>query len=251
VGIFAKRQRAVVPPQVIGLLGAFGQASITARAAGRPVDDPRFGWEYMSDTMLALGGEQRNEVIQELYIAASTASDSDRDLVTFGVYRLLAEYDGQLDDQRFWELCDASLNYMHSRGFSSGHLTGYEAQRWIAVHGELRSSFDGIVDVAVPNPDSAPSVDELVPGANKLVALTAPLPEGNAFYAERQQDGTYAIFSERQKSSEDPTRARYDETYLGSFDGLPDVLRALGQMFGTRPYWADPDLDPYFPSRRA
>jgi len=251
VGIFAKRQRAVVPPQVIGLLGAFGQASITARGTGCPVDDPRFGWEYMSDTVLALHGEQRNEVIQELYIAASTASDSDRDLVAFGAYRILAEYDCELNDQRYWELCDASLNYMHSRGFSSGHLTGYEADRWIAVHGDLRSSFDGIVDVVVPDPDSAPPVDELVLGTNKLLALIAPLPKGNAFYAERRQDGTYVIFSERPKSTDDPTRVRCDETHLGSFDGLPNVLRALGQMFDTRPYWADPDLDPYFPSRRA
>ncbi len=250
MGLFSKRQRAVIPPQVIGLLGEFGQASIAARAAGRPVDDPRFGWEYMSDTMMALGGEHRREVIQELYAAASTSSEADRDLVTFGAYRLLAEYDGQLDDPRFWELCDTSLDYMRSRRFSSGHLTGYEAQRWVAVHGELRSSFDGIVETPVPGPDIAPPVEELGTGTNKLLALTAPLPEGNAFYAERGNDGTYVIFSERQKDSDDLTRVRCEESYLGSFGSLPNLLRAIGQMFGTKPYWADPDLDPYFPSRR-
>jgi hypothetical protein len=215
VGLFSKRQRAVIPLQVIGNLGAFGQASVAARAAGRPVDDPRFGWEFMTDTMMALSGESRAAAIQQLYTAASTASAADHSLVTFGAYRLLAEYDGQLDDPRFWELCDASLDYMRSRGFSSGHLTGYEAQRWIAVHGELRSSFDGIVEVAVPDPANAPPSGELDPGTNKLLALTAPLPEGNAFYAERGTDGTYVIFSERRKSSEDPTRKRCDEGYLG------------------------------------
>lgn len=250
MGFFSKRQRAVVPPQVISMLGEFGQASLAARGAGRPVDDPRFGWEYMSDTMMALGGEGRDAVIEELYAATLSASDVDRSLVTFGGYRLLAEYDGQLDDPRFWELCDASLDYMHSLGFSSGHLTGYEAQRWIAVHGDLRTSFDGIIDVTVPEPASAPAADELDPGTSKLLALTAPLPEGNAFYAERGLNGTYVIFSERQKSGDDPTRIRCDEDYLGSFTTLPDLLRALGQMFGTRPYWADPDVDPYFPSRR-
>lgn len=251
MGLFSKRQRTVLPPQVIALLAEFGRASITARAAGRPVDDPRFGWEYMSETMMALGGEHRDEVIQELHAASATAPEPDRELVTFGAYRLLAEYDGQLDDPRFWELCDASLEYMHARGFSSGHLTGYEAQRWVAVHGDLRSSFDGIVEVPVPDASNAPPVDELAPGSNKLFALTAPLPEGNAFYVERRPDGTCGIVSERQKSSDDPTRVRSDETYLGSFSDLPESLRALGRMFGTRPYWADPDLDPYFPSRRA
>jgi hypothetical protein len=203
----------------------------------------------MSDTMMALRDERRDLAIKELYTAALTASDADRSVVTFGAYRLLAEYDGQLDDPRFWELCDASLDYMHSLRFSSGNLTGYEAQRWIAVHGELHSSFDGIVEVAVPDPDDAPPVDELGPGTNKLLALTAPLPEGNAFYAERGIDGTYVIFSERLKSSDDSTRMRYNESFLGSFTTMPDLLRALGQMFGTRPYWADADVDPYFPSR--
>ena len=41
-----------------------------------------------------------------------------------------------------------------------------------------------------------------------------------------------------------------NESHLGSLGSLADLLRVLGQMFGTRPYWADPDLDPYFPSRR-
>jgi hypothetical protein len=250
VGLFSKRQRAVIPPQVIGSLGAFGQASLGARAAGRQVDDPRFGWGYMSDTMMALGDGRRDAAIQELYAAVTTASDAEQELVTFGAYRLLAEYDGQLDDPRFWELCDASLGSMHSPGFSSGHLTGYEAQRWIAVHGDLRSSFDGIVDVAVPEPADAPLVGEPDPGVTKLVVPTAPLPEGNAFYAERGLDGQYVIFSERQKDSDDPTLVRCDEGDLGSFATMPDLLRALGQMFGTRPYWAEADVDPYFPSRR-
>lgn len=250
MGLFSKRKRAVLPPPVISLLGEFGRASLAARGEGRPVEDPRFGWEYISDTMMALGSEQRNVVIEELYTAALSASDAERNVVTFGAYRLLAEYDGQLDDTRFWELCDKSLDYMHSLGFSSGHLTGYEAQRWIAVHGDLRSSFDGLIDVVVPGADNAPAVDELDPGTNKLLALTAPLPEGNAFYAERRVDGTYVIFSEREKSSDDPARVRSDEDYLGSFTALPDLLRRLGQMFGTRPYWADPDVDPYFPNRR-
>jgi hypothetical protein len=211
MGLFSKRQRSVVPPQVIAMLGAFGRASMSARAAGRPVDDPRFGWEYMSDTMMALGGDQRDQVVQELYVAASSAPEADREDVTFGAYRLLAEFDGQLDDRRFWELCDASLDYIRARGFSSGHLTGYEAQRWVAVHGDLRTSFDRIVDVAVPEPANAPPVDELEPGTNKLLALTGPLPEGNAFYGERGVDGAYVIFSERRKNSDDPTRVRCDE----------------------------------------
>ncbi len=249
MGLFSKRQRTAVPATVIGMLGAYGQAVLDSRRSGHPVTDPRFGWDnFVGPVNMAMLGDDREQVIQDLYNAAVAASD--RDHAIFGAYRLLAEFDGALADQRFFKLCDASLDYMHSLGFSSGHLTGYESQRWVEVHGELRSSFDGIVEVAVPSNADAPAVKPLDSGESRMIALTRPLPEGNAFYAEHRADGSYIVFSERRKSNEDPTRARYDETSLGTFADLRDLLRAVGNMFGTRPYWVDEDLEPYFPSRR-
>jgi hypothetical protein len=84
-----------------------------------------------------------------------------------------------------------------------------------------------------------------------FLALASPLPDGNAFYGERQDDSTYVVFSERPRNSDDRTRQRYEESELGTFTSMSDLLRAVGQMFGSRPYWADDDLGPYFPSRRA
>jgi hypothetical protein len=153
-------------------------------------------------------------------------------------------------DGRFLELLDASLAYMHQMGYSSGHLTRYEADRWIEVHGDLRSSFDNIVEVAVPGPSEAPPVAVIDVGESRLIALTAPLPEGNAFYAEHQSLDRYLVWSERRTSSDDPTRKRCDESYLGTFTSLLELMRAVGQMFGTQPYWADGDLEPYFPAKR-
>jgi hypothetical protein len=248
--LFAKRRRTVVPASVIDMLAAYGQAVINARRLGQPVSDPRFGWDnFVGVVHMTMLGDDRDQVIQELYQAAVTAPS--RNQAIFGAYRLLAEFDGALDDQRFWQLCDASLEYMRSMRFSSGHLTGYEAERWRTVHGELRSSFDGIVDVAVPSQENAPIAKPLGLGESRIIALTAPPPDGNAFYAEHRYDGSYVVFSERPRSSDDPTRARYDETYLGTFKDLPGLFRAVGDMFGTSPYWADEDLAPYFPSRRA
>lgn len=63
-------------------------------------------------------------------------------MATVGAYRLLAEFDGDLRDERFVALQDAYLNLMRDMGFSSMHLTGYESSRWIETHGDLRSSFD-------------------------------------------------------------------------------------------------------------
>jgi hypothetical protein len=247
MGLFSRRERPVLPASVISSLAEYGKAVLASRS-GSPID-PRFGWDYVGPVASAMRGPQRDRAIQELYDAARVASD--RPMATIGAYNLMSESEVPTGDERFLELCDASLEHMRLMHYSSGSLTRAEADRWIEVHGDLRSSFDGIVDAAVPGPSEAPPAADLSPGESKLVALTAPLPEGNAFYAERQTGDRYIVFSERQHSSDDPTRGRCDETYLGVFATMPDLLRAVGQMFGTRPYWADEDLELYFPSRRA
>ena len=248
--LFLKRRRTIVPESVIDMLEAYGHAAIDARRLGQPVTDPRFGWDnFVGVVHTAMLGDDREQVIQELYQAA--VMPPSRNQAIFGAYRLLAEFDGDLADQRFLELCDKSLEYMRFMRFSSGHLTGYEASRWIAVQGELRSSFDGIVEVAVPSRENAPTAKPLGLGESRIIALTAPSPGGNAFYAEHRSDGSYIVFSERPRSSDDPTRTRCDETYLGTFRDLPDLFCAVGNMFGTSPYWVDEDLEPYFPGRRA
>jgi hypothetical protein len=250
MGLFSKRQRTVVSPDVLSLLSTYGAAVLEARRAGRPLADSRFDWSnFVGPVHMELMSGDRESVIQELYDASIAAPD--RDLATVGAYRLLAEFNESLDDFRFLRLYDASLEYMRKLGFSSGHLTGHEARRWVDVHGELRASFDGIFEVPVPSPAEAPDVGELEAGEVKKLVLTGPLPDGNEFLVERGTDGNYLVFSIRQRSDLDLTRERYDETQLGTFQTYPEVLRALGDMFGTPPYWADDDLEPYFPRRRA
>jgi hypothetical protein len=156
-----------------------------------------------------------------------------------------------LRDERFLRLFDRSLEYLRGLGLSSGHLTGFEAERWVEVHGELRSSFDGIFDVPVPSPDEAPEVEPLAPGQSRLLALTSPLPEGNAFFAEHRPDGTFVAYSERPRNTEDPTRVRCEEEELGTHQALEALMSAVGRMFGTPPYWFEASMEPYFPSRRA
>jgi hypothetical protein len=237
--------RQVIPTNVLDQLASYGSA-ILGRRTGRP-EGSAFGREFVGPVVLALQGPDRDRAIQELYDAAAAAADP---LEVVGAFFLLADWDPASKDERFLALQDVFLDYMRDRRYSSGHLTRYEADRWIALHGDLRSSFDRLVAVDVPMQTQVPAVVELDAGSSKALALTGPLPEGNAFFAERRLDGIYVVFSERQRSSHDPTRVRCEEDYLGSFSGMPDLLRAVGQMLGTRPYWADADLEPYFPTRR-
>lgn len=239
-----------MPEKIVAILPAFGKASLTARANGRPVTDPRFGWVPLMQPISALLQEgHRDQVVEELYEAAIQARECDS--ATVGAYLLLAEWEPTLDDRRFLSLMDASLELMRTEGLASAHLTRYEADRWIAVHGDLASSFDGLLHVGVPADEELPTPQPLEPGSSRMLALTEPLPRGNAFFAEHQLDGTYVIYSERIHSIENPTRQRYNEDHLGTFTSLEDLLRGLGEMFGRPPHWSDDELMPYFPSRRA
>jgi hypothetical protein len=246
MALFGKSRSQAVSASVIGSLAEYGQAVLVSRS-GKPID-ARFGWDYVGPVIHAMSGPQGDRAIQEMYHAARAAPDQP--LVTVGAYNLLYKADAPATDRRFLELRDATLEYMRQMRYSSGHLTRDEADRWIELHGGL-GAFDHTVEVAVPAQAEAPLATDLSPGESRLLALTDPLPDGNAFYAERQDDGTYIVFSERQRSDDDPTRQRYDESYLGLFTSMTDLLRAVGQMFGTRPHWADGDLEPYFPRRRA
>lgn len=250
MGFLSKRRRDPVPDGIIRQLAEYGTAVLAARREGRGITDPRFDWpNFIGPATDALRGPDSDSAVDAIFQAALEASDRER--ATVGAYNLIAEFNPNLDDRRFLRLFDDSLEYMRSAGFSSGHLTRYEADRWIATHGDLRSSFDGIFEVAVPDQSDLPAAKPLAPGESRMVALTEPLPRGNAFFAEHRADGKYIVFSEREYSDDDPTRSRYEEDHLGPFESLPDLLRAVGEMFGTPTYWADDDLEPYFPSRRS
>jgi hypothetical protein len=147
MGLFQRPKRGVVSPEVIRLLPTYGEAVLSARRAGRPVADPRFDWgAFAGPVHMELMSGDRDAVITELYDAAMNAPD--RELATVGTYRVLAEFNENLDDQRFLELYDASLEHMRACGLSSGQLTGHEKRRWGATHDEGPSSFDRVVEVA-------------------------------------------------------------------------------------------------------
>ena len=63
----------VVPASMIMSLPDYGRAVIADKRSHAPVTDPRFGWDWLSQAILAMNGPQRDQVIQELYDAAVSA----------------------------------------------------------------------------------------------------------------------------------------------------------------------------------
>jgi hypothetical protein len=144
MSLFSRRPRTVIPASVLDALAPYGQAVIDARRAGRPLVDPRYDWSnFVGIVHMALFDGDRDRIVGELYDSAMASSR--RETAVVGAYRLLAECNERLEDHRFLELQDATLEHFRSIGFSSGHLTGHEARRWIETHDDLRTSFDGVV----------------------------------------------------------------------------------------------------------
>jgi hypothetical protein len=249
MSLFRREPRRVLPAEVLNSLPDLGRALLAARTGGPPVsDDPRFSWDRVwGPVSRALFGETRDQAIEELYEAA--INSPDREMATMAAYGLIAEFLPESEDHRYLSLLDETLGSLRTRRIPSAYLSGYEAERWAAVHGDLRSSYDGLFEVEVPVNDDLPEPQLLEVGASRMLALTHPLPTGNAFFAEHRADGLYVVYSERINSADDPRRVRCEEERLGTFTLLKDLMRALAEMFGSPPHWYDDELEDYFPLR--
>lgn len=244
MGWFSKRSSTAVPADVLNQLMAFGQASWEAKVSGRPVSDPRFSWETFVAKAAEVLRANPSQAIGEIH----TATRGDQ-FAQFGGYSLIAEFDPSTADARYLEMMDASLQMMFDRSLSSGHLNRYEADRWIATHGDLRTSFDRIVEIAPPPPEHAAGVT-LGPGETLMVATMGPDALDNQFWIEHTSVGTYVAFSMRLWEAGDATLTRCTEDSVGSWETFGGVLQSLGGYLGTRPFWAHDQLDPYITQRR-
>lgn len=237
----------LIPPSVLEQLREFGALSLDTRTKGVPLNDTRFGWEPFFSLVLRAWQADPARAVAELHAAAG-----DDPYAKFGGYLVFAEFDPSSKEPLFLDLCDAGLDLMYERGLSSGHLTGYEAQRWIETHGDLRTSFDRIEEIAPPD---ANALTELLPeldrGEALMVAAMGPRSDDNQFYVEHLADGTYGAFSMRPRNTEEPTPMRCEEPTIRHADHLAGVLQGLGEYLRIQPYWAHEALQPFFTERRS
>jgi hypothetical protein len=241
---FSNRSSAgLVPSDILRQLSAFGQASFDAKVRGKPVTDPRYDWSNFFSLMLHPWQTNLTQAIAEIHAAAGGDP-----YAMYGGYRVIAEFEPATQDTLYLDMMDAGLKLMHDRKLSSGYLTGYEADRWVKTHSDLRTSFDRIVEVAPPEHHTT-SVS-LVPGESLMVAKLGPDHLDNQFHIERIGESAFAAFSMRKWSSDDVTLTRCEEPTIPQSDTVEGMLRSLGQYLRLRPYWAHDQLEPFFPERR-
>jgi hypothetical protein len=244
VGWFSKRNSSgLVPGDVLNQLSAFGHASLDAKARGQLLTDPRYDWSNFFSRFLDAYQANLTEAIAEIH--ASAGGDP---YAMYGGYLLVAEFEPASQDALYLEMMDAGLKLKYELKLSSAYLTGFEADRWIATHGDLRTSFDRIVEVAAPEHHTA-SVD-LSLGESLVVARMGPDPLDNQFCIERCGASTFGAFSMRKRDSDAVTLIRCEEPTIPESDSADGVLRSLGLYLRLRPYWAHEQLEPFFPERR-
>lgn len=241
---FSNRSSAgLVPSAILKQLSAFGHASFDAKVSGQSVTDPRYDWSNFFSHMLPAYQTNLAQAIAEIHTAAG------RDpYAMYGGYRVIAEFEPASQDPLYLEMMDAGLKLMYDRKLSSGHLTGHEADRWIKTHGDLRTSFDRIVEVAPPEHHTVRV--NLIPGESLMVAKMGPDPLDNEFYIECIGENAFGTFSMRKWDSDDVTLTRCEEPAIPQSDTAGGVLHSLGQHLRLRPYWAHEQLEPFFPERR-
>jgi hypothetical protein len=238
-----RRSAGLVPGDILKQLSAFGHASLDAKARGQSVTDSRFDWPNFFSRVLPAYQASPTQAIAEIRAAAGTDP-----YAMFGGYRVIAEFEPAAQDPLFLEMMDAGLRLMYDRKLSSGHLSRYEADRWIDTHGDLRRSFDRIVEVAPPE-QHAVSVS-LAPGQSLLVARMGPGELDNQFFIERTGESSFRAFSMRKWNSDAVTLTRCEEPTIPESETAGGLLRSLGRDLGLRPYWAHEQLDPFFSERR-
>lgn len=243
MGWFSKRPKPLVPRKLLEQLGPYGRAAWEAKINGQAVSDPRFDWTNFLSGFLPAYQKDFDRMVAEIHAAAG-----DDPFARYGGYRVITEFEADSVNPLYLQLMDVGLGMMFDRGMSSGSLTGFEAQRWIARHGDLRTSFDRIEDIDVSQARSGGP--DLAGGEELMVARMGPRDLDNQFWIERLPTGTFRVFSMRQWESDSVTLTRCEEQTLPSSGSVEDVLRGLGEHLRMEPYWAHEQLVPYFPERR-
>jgi len=243
MGWFSKRSKTLVPREVLDQLGPFGRAAWESKVSSRPITDPRFDWTNFFSKVLPAYQSNLTKAIAEIHAAAG-----DDPFAKYGGYRLVAEFEPATKDPRYLEMMDACLQMMYERGLSSGHMTGFEQERWVETHGDIRTSFDRIVEV---NPPESRTVSvNITVGHSLMVAKMGPNPLDNEFWIERIDDNSYRVFSMRQWDSDAVTLTRSEEESIGTSNSADGILRKLANYLGLPSYWSHEELQSYFPVRR-
>lgn len=154
-----------------------------------------------------------------------------------GMKLVMSVIGSDLDQPDYNAIVLTGLQFLRLHGVPTSRVSPNEMRLWHRMQGE-----DTPWLVGRPAPP-----DRLTPlraGEMRRVAQVAPGPHANVIYVQEKSPGSYVAVIDGEWSEDDPRRVQNDWYQAKS---LHDLYLRIGGAFQTPSYWADPELEPYFP----
>ena len=224
--LFSRRSRARLPADILTQLEQLGRASYDPSSYESP-------WQ-LTVAMYNLAQEDRDGFLGDL--AAVTLSAGGWPV--YGAMKLIMDIlDPNLDQPDFNAIALAGLEFLRSHGVPTSRLSFNEINLWHRLQG-------GGTPWLVGRPLPPDRLTPLQPGEARRVAQVSPGPSSNVIYVKQDTPDRFVAVIDGEWSAEDPHRVQNE--WYGA-QSLHELYTRIGQGFQTPCYWADRELEPYFP----
>jgi hypothetical protein len=143
----------------------------------------------------------------------------------------------ELNEPNYNAIVMAGLQFFRSHGVPTSRLSPNELGLWHRLQGDQTPWLAG-------RPAPPDRLTPLRPGEQRRVAQVAPGPHANVIYVRAAAPSRYVAVIDGEYSETDPQRVQHDWYEAAS---LHQLYLRVGEAFQTPSYWADPELEPYFP----
>lgn len=224
--LFGRSARRRLPADALAQLEQLGRSQYNPESCDSP-------WQFVG-AMYQLAEDNRNEFLAELAALIASAGGWP----AYGALRLLWEvFSVDLNQPDFDSIALAGLQFLRSNGVPASRVSQYELGIWHRLKGEDTPWLVG----------HPPPPDRLTPlrsGEIRQVAQVYPGPTANLVLVRQDAPDRYVAIIDGEWSEGDPRRVQ-NEWY--SARTLHELYIRLGDAFQVPCYWADSELEPYFP----
>lgn len=224
--LFSRRPQTRLPADILAQLEQLGRAAYDPSGYESP-------WQ-LTVAMYHLAQEDRDSFLADLAAVALPAGGWP----VYGAMKLIMDIlEPDLDQPDFNAIALAGLEFFRSHGVPTSRLSPNEMGLWHRLQGDDAPWLVG----RPPPPDR---LTPLQPGEVRRVAQVFPGPRSNVIYVKQTAPDRYVAVVDGEWSEEDRRRVQ-NEWYAAR--SLHDLYVRIGQGFQTPCYWADHELEPYFP----
>lgn len=224
--LFSRRPQTRLPADILAQLEQLGRAAYDPSGYESP-------WQ-LTVAMYHLAQEDRDSFLADLAAVALPAGGWP----VYGAMKLIMDIlEPDLDQPDFNAIALAGLEFFRSHGVPTSRLSPNEMGLWHRLQGDDAPWLVG----RPPPPDR---LTPLQPGEVRRVAQVFPGPRSNVIYVKQTAPDRYVAVVDGEWSEEDRRRVQ-NEWYAAR--SLHDLYVRIGQGLQTPCYWADHELEPYFP----